>query len=52
MMLTNGIDPKTAAGRLGHVDAVMLMRTYAHVPNSADKAAAQKLESAWAAREK
>jgi integrase len=45
MMLTSGIDVKTAASRLGHADPALLFSTYSHFIASADRAAADKLES-------
>lgn len=42
LLLTSGVDVKTAASRLGHNPALML-RTYAHFVPSADQQAADKL---------
>lgn len=42
LMLTSGVDVKTAASRLGH-DPSLLLRTYAHYVPSADRQAAQQL---------
>ena len=43
-MLTQGVDVKTAADRLGH-DPAVLLRTYAHFIPSADQAAAERLDA-------
>jgi integrase len=42
LLLTNGVDVKTAASRLGHNPALML-RTYAHFVPSADRQAAERI---------
>jgi integrase len=47
MLLTQGVDVKTAADRLGH-DPAVLLRTYAHFIPSADRAAAERLDAALA----
>lgn len=46
-LLTQGVDVKTAADRLGHNPAVLL-RTYAHHIPSADQAAAERLDAVFA----
>lgn len=43
LMLTSGVDVKTAASRLGHADPALLFTTYSHFIQSADQAAADKL---------
>jgi hypothetical protein len=43
-MLTSGTDVKTAAARLGNTPA-LLLKTYAHFVESADRAAADRLEA-------
>jgi integrase len=45
-MLTSGVDVKTAAGRLGHNPA-LLLNTYAHFVQSADRLAAERLEGVF-----
>jgi len=45
LMLSNGVDVRTAAARLGH-DPAVLLKTYAHHVRSADDAAAATLEIA------
>ncbi len=45
-LLTQGVDVKTAADRLGHNPAVLL-RTYAHHIPSADHAAAERLDAVF-----
>jgi integrase len=47
-MLSSGVDVRTAAGRLGNTPAVLL-RTYAHFVPSADEAAAEAVETWFAA---
>jgi integrase len=47
LLLSSGVDVKTAAGRLGHNPA-LLLRTYAHFVPSADRAAADRLGAALA----
>ena len=42
LLLTSGVDVKTAASRLGH-DPSLLLRTYAHYVPSADRQAAKQL---------
>jgi integrase len=44
-MMAGGIDVKTAASRLGHADPGLLLRVYSHFVESADRAAADKLEA-------
>jgi integrase len=44
LLLTTGVDVKTAASRLGHNPALML-RTYAHFVPSADRQAAERIGS-------
>jgi integrase len=44
LLLTSGVDVKTAASRLGHNPALML-RTYAHFVPSADRQAAERIEN-------
>ena len=44
-MLVSGTDVKTAASRLGHANPAMLITTYSHFVRSADRAAAERLES-------
>ena len=43
MMLVSGVDPKTAAGRLGHATAAFTMDRYGHYLESGDKVAAEKM---------
>ncbi len=43
-MLSNGIDVKTVAGRLGHSDPSVTLRRYAHVIPAADRHAADLLD--------
>lgn len=45
LMLSNGIDPQTAAGRLGH-DVATFFRTYSHFVQSADDRAAEIIDAA------
>ena len=47
LMLTSGVDVKTAAARLGHNPA-LLLSTYAHFVPSADREAADRLAAALA----
>jgi integrase len=42
-MLTNGVDPVTAAGRLGHSRPTTTMDVYGHVLDGADRDAAAKI---------
>jgi len=44
-LLTAGVDVRTAAGRLGHADASMILRVYGHYVRSADREAAVRLET-------
>lgn len=41
LMIANGIDPKTAAARLGHSDPSITLGIYSHVVRSQDRAAAE-----------
>jgi integrase len=43
MMLASGVDVRTAAGRLGHSDSSVTLRTYAHVLEQRDREAASLL---------
>jgi len=43
MMLASGVDVRTAAGRLGHADSSVTLRTYAHVMEERDRDAAALL---------
>jgi integrase len=43
-MLANGIDVRTAAGRLGHANAATTLKVYSHFVPSADVAAAKMLD--------
>jgi integrase len=43
MMLSSGVDVRTAAGRLGHADSSVTLRTYAHVLEQRDREAAALL---------
>jgi integrase len=43
MMLASGVDVRTAAGRLGHSDSSVTLRTYAHVLEQRDREAASVL---------
>lgn len=45
MMLSSGVDVRTAAGRLGHADSSVTLRTYAHVLEQRDREAAALLGS-------
>jgi len=45
-LIASGIDPRTVAGRLGHADASVTLRVYAHVLEARDKAAADVLGAA------
>ncbi len=45
LMLLSGVDVKTAASRLGHANPALLITTYSHFVRSADRAAAERLES-------
>jgi integrase len=45
-MLVNGVDVRTAAGRLGHAQTSMTLDTYAHFVQSADTRAAATLGDA------
>jgi integrase len=38
-LISEGIDPRTAAGRAGHRDSSVTLRTYAHVVRASDEAA-------------
>jgi len=40
-MLAGGVDVRTAAGRLGHAQPAVTLRTYAHVMEPADRRAAE-----------
>ena len=44
-MLLNGIDVRTAAGRLGHARASTTLDIYAHYPEPADRRASEMLAS-------
>lgn len=48
MMLASGVDVRTAAGRAGHADASVTLKTYAHVLEAPDQAAAAILGKALA----
>lgn len=41
VMLAGGVDIRTAAGRLGHTQPTLTLRTYAHVMQAADRQAAE-----------
>jgi len=41
VMLAGGVDVRTAAGRLGHAQPAVTLRTYAHVMEPADRRAAE-----------
>ena len=41
VMLAGGVDVRTAAGRLGHAQPTLTLRTYAHVMEAADRQAAE-----------
>lgn len=43
LMLVSGVDPKTAAGRLGHATAAFTMDRYGHYLESADREAAHRI---------
>ncbi|MGD0983468.1 MAG: site-specific integrase [Acidimicrobiales bacterium] len=43
MMISGGVDVRTAAGRLGHADSSVTLRTYAHVLEQRDREAAALL---------
>lgn len=43
MMLAGGVDVRTAAGRLGHAQPSVTLKTYAHVLEAPDRAAAELL---------
>ena len=45
LMLTSGVDVKTTASRLGHANPALLFSTYSHFIESADQAAAERLDS-------
>lgn len=42
-LIASGEDPKTVAARLGHRDAAITLRIYAHASNSLNKQMANKL---------
>ena len=44
--ITSGHDVRTVAGRLGHANAAMTLRVYAHVVQAADEALAVGLGDA------
>lgn len=44
--ITNGHDVRTVAGRLGHANAAMTLRVYAHAVEAADETLAQALAAA------
>jgi integrase len=48
LMLVSGVDVKTAASRLGHTSPGLLLNVYAHYIDSADQAAAERLEKVLA----
>jgi integrase len=39
-MLAGGVDVRTTAGRLGHAQPAVTLKTYAHVMEAADREAA------------
>jgi integrase len=43
MMLAGGVDVRTAAGRLGHTQPAVTLKTYAHVLQAPDRVAAELL---------
>jgi integrase len=45
LALTNGVDVRTVAGRLGHADSAITLRVYAHFLKEADQAAAEALNA-------
>lgn len=45
VMLAGGVDVRTAAGRLGHAQPTLTLRTYAHVLDASDGRAAELLGS-------
>ena len=46
MAISGGHDVRTVAGRLGHANAAMTLRVYAHAVDSADEALALALGGA------
>lgn len=50
VMLAGGVDVRTAAGRLGHSQPTLTLRTYAHVLDASDRRAAELLGSSLAQR--
>jgi hypothetical protein len=40
-----GVDGRTVAGRLGHSSAALVLSTYSHFVQVADKTAAERLEA-------
>ncbi len=49
MMLAGGVDVRTAAGRLGHAQPSVTLKTYAHVLEAPDRSAAELLGRAMEA---
>jgi len=51
MLLINGTDIKTVAGRAGHSDASVTLKNYAHFLATPDKVASQKLDEIFSVQE-
>jgi len=45
LLISQGIDPRTVSGRLGHKDVSTTLNIYTHAIKSRDKAAADTLEN-------
>ena len=46
VLLLSGVDPRTAAGILGHSDETLIMRVYGHYTGSAARLAAERVNAA------
>ncbi len=47
--ITNGVDPKTVSGWMGHSDQKMIMQVYDHVTNERETKAIEKLNTLFKA---
>jgi hypothetical protein len=45
MLLTNGVDPKTIAGRAGHSNASVTLEVYSHFLKTVDKKATDRIDT-------
>ena len=49
-MVATGEHPRVIQARLGHADPTLSLGLYAHVPDDADRAAADRLEDLFSAQ--